>query len=141
MIGGVLLAGMVAATGYAAARLPGDARVPLHAGTPEYSVWLSKRAGLSAWLAGGALAFAALAWITLSEAAANWAASMRVTLLPAVMCVALAAEVAAIILARTPPGAAEPPAVPPGTEQETVHGTDDSADPGRYSLYPAAASS
>ena len=99
-VGGLLLTGMVAATWYAAVRLPGDARVPLHAGTPEYSVWLSKRTGLAAWLAAGAVVFTALAWLTLSQAAANWAASMRVTLLPAVMCVALAAEVAAIILAR-----------------------------------------
>ena len=91
---------MVVATWYAAIRLPGDARVPLHAGSPEYSVWLSKRTGLAAWLAAGAVVFTALAWLTLSQAAANWAASMRVTLLPAVMCVALAAEVAAIILAR-----------------------------------------
>lgn len=127
------MAGMVAATGYAAARLPGDARVPLHAGTPEYSIWLSKRAGLSAWLGGGAVVFAALAWVSLSQVGANWAASMRVTLLPAVMCVVLAAEVAAIILARTPAGAAEPAAVPSGSERETVHGTDDSTDPGRYS--------
>jgi hypothetical protein len=100
VVGGLLLAGMVAATCYAAVRLPGDARVPLHAGTPEYSVWLSKRAGLATWLAAGAVVFAALAWLTLSQVAANWAASMRVTLLPAVMLVALAAEVAAIILAR-----------------------------------------
>jgi hypothetical protein len=49
-IGGVLLIGMVAVAGYAAAVLPPDARVPLHAGAPEYSVWLSKRAGLAAWL-------------------------------------------------------------------------------------------
>ena len=100
VVGGLLLAGMIAATWYAAVRLPGDARVPLHAGTPDYSVWLSKRAGLSAWLAAGSVVFAALAWLTVSHVAANWAASMRVTLLPAVMCVALAAEVAAIILAR-----------------------------------------
>ena len=100
IIGGLLLTGMIAAAGYAAVRLPGDARVPLHAGTPEYSVWLSKRAGLSVWLTAGAVAFAVLAWLTLSRAAVNWATSMRVTLLPAVMCVALAAEVAAIILAR-----------------------------------------
>jgi hypothetical protein len=93
-VGALLLTGMVVATWYAAVRLPGDARVPLHAGSPEYSVWLSKRTGLAAWLAAGAVVFAALAWLTLSQAAANWAASMRVT------CVALAAEVAAIILAR-----------------------------------------
>lgn len=99
-ISGLLLTGMVVATGYAVVRLPRDARVPLHAGTPEYSLWLSKRTGLSAWLAAGAVAFAALAWLTLSQLSVNWAASMRVTLLPAVMCVALAAQVAAIILAR-----------------------------------------
>jgi len=100
IIGGLLLTAMIVAAGYAAVRLPGAARVPLHAGSPEYSVWLSKRAGLSVWLAAGAVAFAVLTWLTLSRAAANWATSMRVTLLPAVMCVALAAEVAAIILAR-----------------------------------------
>lgn len=99
-VGALLLTGMIIATWYAAVQLPGDARVPLHAGSPEYSLWLSKRTGLAAWLAAGAVVFAALAWLTLSQAAANWAASMRVTLLPAVMCVALAAEVAAIILAR-----------------------------------------
>jgi hypothetical protein len=99
-IGGVLLAGMIVATGYAAVRLPGTARVPLHAGVLEYRIWLSKRAGLSAWLAAGAAVFWLLAWLSLSRMAANWASSMRVTLLPAVMCVALAAEVAAIIMAR-----------------------------------------
>jgi 2-succinyl-5-enolpyruvyl-6-hydroxy-3-cyclohexene-1-carboxylate synthase len=99
-IGGVLLAVMVVAAGYAAVRLPRDARVPLHAGSPEYSVWLPKRAGLSVWLAAGAVAFAGLAWLCLSRVAANWVTSMRVTLLPAVMGVALAAEVAAIISAR-----------------------------------------
>jgi hypothetical protein len=126
VISGLLLLGMVGAAGYAVVRLPADARVPLHAGTPEYSVWLPKRAGLSIWLAAAAVAFAALAWLTLSRVAANWATSMRVTLLPAVMFVALAAEVAAIILARTSVDAAEHPAVPPETEQQTVPGADDS---------------
>jgi hypothetical protein len=99
-IGSTLLAGMVVATWYAAVQLPGTARVPLHAGTPEYRIWLSKRAGLSVWLAAGTAAFALLAWLSLSRMAATWASSMRMTLLPAVMCVALAAEVAAIIMAR-----------------------------------------
>ena len=112
VVGGLLLTGMVVATWYAAVRLPGDARVPLHAGSPEYSLWLSKRAGLATWLAAGAAVFAALAWLTFSQAAAGWAASMRVTLLPAVMCVALAAEVAAIILARRAVPAKTASAVP-----------------------------
>jgi hypothetical protein len=100
VIGGVFLIGMVVAAGYAITALPADARVPLHAGAPEYSVWLSKLAGLAAWLAVGAVAFAVFASLTLSGLAANWAASVRVVLLPSVMCVALAAEAAAIITAR-----------------------------------------
>jgi hypothetical protein len=100
VIGGVLLIGMVCATGYAVRTLPAAARVPLHAGTPEYSIWLSKRAGLAAWLAAGAAIFAILAALTVSDVAANWMPSVRMVLLPSVMCVALAAEAAAIISAR-----------------------------------------
>lgn len=99
-IGGLLLAGMVAAAGYAVRTLPADARVPLHAGAPEYSVWLSKRAGLAAWVAIGVAAFAAVASVTVSHVAVNWSPSLRVVLLPSVMCVALAAEAAAIITSR-----------------------------------------
>ncbi len=99
-IGGVLLLGMVAAAGYAIRTLPAGASVPLHAGAPEYSVWLSKRAGLTAWLGIGAAAFAVFAVLTASHIAANWSPSLRVVLLPSVMCVVLAAEAAAIISAR-----------------------------------------
>ena len=100
MIGAVLLAGMVVATGYAVQTLPADAHVPLHAGAPEYSVWLSKRVGLAAWLGIGAAAFTVITSLTLSSAAGNWSPSLRLVLLPSVMCVALAAEAAAIITAR-----------------------------------------
>jgi len=100
VIGGVLLAGMIAAAGYAIRTLPADARVPLHAGAPEYSVWLSKRAGLAVWLGIGAAAFAVVASVTVSRVADNWSPSLRLVLLPSVMCVALAAEAAAIITSR-----------------------------------------
>ncbi len=129
VIGGVLLLAMIVAAGCALVSLPKGARVPLHAGAPEYSVWLPKPAGLSAWLAVGALAFGGLASLTASRVAAGWATSMRVTLLPAVMCVALAAELAAIISARrlaevsrTPaPGAPGAPA-PPGPRHRAGDG-------------------
>ena len=98
--GGVLLAGMVAAAGYAIRTLPARAGVPLHAGAPEYSVWLSKRAGLAAWLGIGLAAFAVFASLTASRVADHWSPSLRAVLLPSVMCVALAAEAAAIISAR-----------------------------------------
>lgn len=100
VIGGVLLAGMAAAAGYAIRTLPADARVPLHAGAPEYSVWLSRRAGLAVWLGIGVAAFAAVAALADSRAADNWSPSLRLVLLPSVMCVALAAEAAAIVTSR-----------------------------------------
>lgn len=100
VIGGVLLLGMVATAGYAIRALPPGATVPLHAGTPEYSLWLSKRAGLAAWLGIGAAAFAVVASVTMSRLADNWSPSLRVVLLPSVMGVALAAEAAAVISAR-----------------------------------------
>jgi hypothetical protein len=99
-IGGVLLAGMFIAAGYAARTLPPGASVPLHAGSPEYSIWLSKRAGLAAWLGIGVAAFAIAACVAASGVASDWAASVRVVLLPSVMCVALAAQAAAIITSR-----------------------------------------
>jgi hypothetical protein len=100
VIGGVLLAGMIAAAGYAIRTLPADARVPLHAGAPEYSIWLSKRAGLAVWLVIGAATFAVIAALSVSRVADNWSPSLRLVLLPSVMCVALAAEAAAIITSR-----------------------------------------
>jgi hypothetical protein len=100
VIGGVFLLGMVAAAGYAARTLPAGARVPLNAGVPEHSVWLSKPAGLAAWLWVGAAAFAAFAALTVTGLSANWALSVRVVLLPCVMMVLLAAEAGALIVAR-----------------------------------------
>lgn len=100
VIGGVFLLGMVAATAYAARTLPAGARVPVNAGVPERSVWLPKPAGLAAWLGAGVAAFAVFAALTLSSLSANWAQSMRVVLLPCVMMVLLAAEAAAVMVAR-----------------------------------------
>jgi hypothetical protein len=97
--GGFLLA-MVAATVYGAVTLPAGARVPLHAGAPEYSFWLPKPVGLAIWLAVGALGFAMPGLLSASSVAANWASSVRVTLTPAVMCVVLACQAAALISAR-----------------------------------------
>jgi hypothetical protein len=100
VIGGVFLTGMVAAAGYAAWKLPAGALVPVNPGMPEFSWWLPKPAGLAAWLGAGAVTFAAAAWMTLGGPAANWAASLRVVLLPCAMMVLLAAEAGAVISAR-----------------------------------------
>ena len=100
MISAVLLFAMAVTAVYAVVSLPRGARVPVNAGIPERSLWLSKPAGLAVWLAAGALAFAVLAWLTRSDLAANWATSMRVTLAPAALCVVLAGEAAAVITAR-----------------------------------------
>lgn len=63
-VGGVLLALMIAASGYAAVILPAAARIPLHLGSHQHAVLVSKRAGLVAWPAvlgfqAGALVLAA----------------------------------------------------------------------------------
>ena len=131
-IGGVLLLGMIVAAGYAGRTLPAHAGVPLHAGAPEYSLWLSKRAGLAAWLGIGVAAFAVFGFLTVSSVAANWSPSVRVVLLPSVMCVALAAEAAAIITARRSGTAAAPatePAAEPVTEPVTEPATEQAAAP------------
>ncbi len=100
MISGVLLLAMAVTAAYAVVSLPCGARVPVNAGIPERSLWLSKPVGLAVWLGAGGLAFALLAWLTSSALAANWAMSMRVTLAPAALCVVLAGEAAAVITAR-----------------------------------------
>jgi len=131
-IGGVLLLGMIVAAGYAGRTLPAHAGVPLHAGAPEYSLWLPKRAGLAAWLGIGVAAFAVFGFLTVSGVAANWSPSVRVVLLPSVMCVALAAEAAAIITARRSGTAAAPAtelAAEPVTEPVTEQATEQAAAP------------
>jgi hypothetical protein len=95
-----LLFAMAVTAGYAIVSLPRGARVPVNPGIPERSVWLSKFAGLAVWLAVGVIVFAALEELTRSGIAVNWATSMRVTLPPAVLCVVLAGEAAAVITAR-----------------------------------------
>ncbi len=123
-ISAILLAGMAAAAGYAAARLPAGARVPLHAGNPERSLWLPKRAGLAAWPGIGAAAFAVVAAVTTSGTADGWSPSLRVVLLPSVMCVALAAEAAAIISAGRRAGAPAAGAAAGGSPETRAAGAE-----------------
>ncbi|HXT93275.1 MAG TPA: hypothetical protein VN714_28925 [Trebonia sp.] len=114
VLAGAILLGMAAAAGYAAWTLPSGARVPLHAGMPEHSVWLAKPVGLAAWLGVGMTVFAAFAALTLSGLAASWEQSTRFVLLPMVMLVVLAAEASALIVARR--GAARPDAGSPAAQ-------------------------
>jgi hypothetical protein len=130
VIGGVFLAGMVAAAGYAAWTLPAGARVPLNAGVPEFSLWLPKPAGLAVWLGAGTVTFAAFASVTLSGLSANWSPSMRVVLLPGVMMVVLAAEAGAVITARQRADDRAPAAVPV-TEPDAAPGSEPGAVAGR----------
>jgi hypothetical protein len=46
VVGGMLVLAMVAASGWAAITLAADARVPIHFGSPERCLLVSKRAGL-----------------------------------------------------------------------------------------------
>jgi hypothetical protein len=132
VIGGVLMAGMVAVAWHAARVLPAGARVPLNAGVPEYSLWLPKIAGLAAWLAAGAVTFAAVAIVTLDSRAANWATSLRVVLLPCAMFIVLAAQAGAVIYAQrqvTGPGRDPEPGTGPGADLEPGGDLEPGSDP------------
>lgn len=103
-VGGVLLAVMIAASGYAAIILPADARIPLHFGSHEHVFLMSKRAGLVIWPALGAVLFGVLGGVSASSLAADWVPGVRDVLMPAVMCVVLGFQVGALVLAAQDQG-------------------------------------
>jgi hypothetical protein len=98
-VGGVLLAMMIAASGYAAVVLPAAARIPLHLGSHQHVYLVSKRAGLLIWPAVGAVLFGVLGGVTASSLAANWVPGVRDVLMPAVMVVVLGFQAGALVLA------------------------------------------
>jgi hypothetical protein len=98
-VGGVLLAVMIAASGYAAVILPGDARIPVHLGSHEHLWPLSKRSGLVVWPAVGAVVYGVLGGVSASSLAAGWVPGVRVALMPALMCVLLGFQAGALVLA------------------------------------------
>jgi hypothetical protein len=106
-VGGVLLAVMIAASGYAAVILPRDARIPLHFGSHDRVVLVSKRVGLVAWPAAGAVVYGILGGITASSLASGWVPGVRDVLMPAVMCVLLGFQAGALILAAQDSGRPE----------------------------------
>jgi uncharacterized membrane protein len=104
-VGGVLLAVMIAASGYAAVILPGDARIPVHFGSHEHLWPLSKRSGLVVWPAVGAVVYGVLGGVSASSLAAGWVPGVRVALMPALMCVVLGFQAGALVLAGQDQGA------------------------------------
>jgi hypothetical protein len=98
-VGGVLLAVMIAASGYAAVILPRDARIPLHFGSHERVVPVSKRTGLLAWPAAGVVVYGILGGVSASSLASGWVPGVRDVLMPAAMCVLLGFQAGALVLA------------------------------------------
>ena len=94
-----MLGGMIAASGYAAVPLPCGARIPLPLRSHGHVLLVSKRAGLLAWPAAGAVVYAVLGAISTSSLAADWVPGVRDVLLPALMCVVLGFQVGALVLA------------------------------------------
>jgi hypothetical protein len=103
-VGGVLLLAMIAVSGYAAVILPGDARIPLHFGSPDHVVLVGKRAGLVIWPVLGAVLFGVLGGVSASSLASGWVPGVRDVLMPAVMCVVLGFQVGALVLAAQDQG-------------------------------------
>ena len=97
-VGGVLWAVMIAASAYAAVILPASARIPLHFGSHEHALLVSKRAGLVIWPAAGALLYGVLGGVSASSLASDWVPGVRDVLTPAAMCVVLAFQVGALVL-------------------------------------------
>jgi hypothetical protein len=105
VVGGVLLLAMIAASGWGAVKLAADARIPVHCGSAEHCLLVSKRTGLIIWPAAGVLCFGVLGGIADSGVAANWVPGLRDVLVPAVICVLLGFQVGALVLAGRSPGA------------------------------------
>ena len=97
-VGGVLLAMMIAASGYAAVILPPDARISLPLGSHQHMVLVSKRAGLVSWPAAGAVLYGTLGGVSASSLASDWVPGVRDVLMPAVLAVVLGFQVGALIL-------------------------------------------
>ena len=98
--GGVFVLAMVVVSARGAVVLPADARIPVHAGSVERCYLAPKRAGLVIWPGAGALAFGLLGGVAASSLAADWTASVRTVLMPAVVGVLLAFQVGALVVAR-----------------------------------------
>jgi hypothetical protein len=96
----VLLLAMIAASGWGAVNLAADARIPVHCGSAEHCFLVSKRAGLVAWPAVGAVCYAVLGAIAGSSVASNWVPGVRDVLVPAVSGVVLAFQAGALVIAR-----------------------------------------
>ena len=92
------MAVMIAASGYAAVVLPASARIPLHFGSHQRVVLVSKRAGLVIWPAAGAVVYGILGGVSASSLAADWVPGVRDVLMPAVMVVVLGFQVGALVL-------------------------------------------
>ena len=98
-VGGVLLAMMIAASGYAAVILPASARIALHLGSHQHVFLVSKRAGLVIWPAVGAVLYGVLGAVSASSLASDWVPGARDVLMPAVMVVVLGFQAGALVLA------------------------------------------
>ena len=119
-VGGVLLAVMIAASGYAAVILPASARIPLHFGSHEHVYLMPKRAGLVIWPALGAVLYGVLGGVSASSLAADWVPGVRDVLMPAGMCVVLGFQVGALVLAAQDQGSAPGGVVVPADEAGTT---------------------
>lgn len=99
VVGGVLLLAMIVASARGAVTLAADARIPVHCGSAEHCLLVSKRTGLIIWPAMGAVLFAVLGGIAESSLAAGWVPGVRDVLVPAALCVVLGFQAGALVLA------------------------------------------
>lgn len=100
VIGGVILLAMICVSWYGAVTLPSDARVPIHFGV-SYNNFVSKRVGLVMHPAAGALVLLLSALVSHGNSAHRPLSKLLPHVLPVtIMCVLLAVQVGAIMVAR-----------------------------------------
>src|ERR1019366_1073369 len=76
-VGGVLLLTMIAASARGAVRLARDARIPVHYGSVEHCLYVSKAVGLVIWPGAGAVLVGVVSAIPGSRLAGGWVPGVR----------------------------------------------------------------
>jgi hypothetical protein len=102
VIGGVVLAAIIAIAAYGWVTLPADARVPVHYGIGSYRNFASKTVGLIMWPVGGAVAFGILTALAAHAIKPNHGGPGKVPLIivPVVLVIVAVSEWRAIKVAR-----------------------------------------
>jgi hypothetical protein len=98
-IGGVILLAMIGVAGYGWVTLPSDAMVPIHFGI-KYNNFVSKQVGLAMYPAIGVLVYLIMVVVRPHQSNGSSGKPVTVIIVPVILCVMLATQIGAIMVAR-----------------------------------------